>query len=462
MIQRRLLIPTFLCAGLLTGCGGSTGNDDSSGGDDGFMTNVPTASADGTAGDGDSDTSDSAATDTTQGDSNATSGDGDDDGSCMSDDDCADGEICHPETMMCQPDCGTAEVVLEAPPPVVMLVLDKSGSMVNNSWDHDGDPGTAEETRWATLYSVADFILTNFENTISFGLQMFPSTSATTSCANDSSCPACDVAGTPEVPLAIENRAAILAAMPAMSADMTSVAGATPAAGGMVNAKTALDAAVASGEIGPAIILITDGAANCGLQWANEPCEFPGDGTSASCELMDYFDDELEPLVQSYNDAGIPTYVVGIDIADQVLDPDSDYNFSVDNTNVYEELNSIAVAGGVPQTGGNESFYNATNEAELQTALSEIAGQIAECDIDLSEDPNTPPLKNQIPYVEFQMMNMTVPGPLDITQEECEMGTEDGWIWIEEGITVLFCGSYCDSLKSTGEVDGIYGCPPIG
>jgi hypothetical protein len=423
------------------------------------MTDVPTAGSEGTTGD-ESGTTDGSDDSTSQSTTSTSTDDGD--GTCESDEDCEADEICNPETGLCQPDCGTAEVVLEAPPPVVMLVLDKSGSMVNNSWDHDGDPGTSEETRWATLYTVADFILTNFENTIQFGLQMFPSTSATTSCANDSACPACDVATTPEVGLAIENRAAILAAMPAMSADSSAVAGATPAAGGMVNAKAALDAAVAAGEIGPAVILITDGAANCGLQYADEPCEFPGDGTSASCELMDYFDDQLEPLVQGYADAGIPTYVVGIDIQDQVLDPNSDYNFSVDNTNVYDELNDIAVAGGVPQTGGNESFYNATNEAELQTALSEIAGQIAECDIDLSVEPNTPPMENQIPFVEFQMMGMTVPGPLEITQEECEMGTENGWIWIEEGVTVLFCGTYCDQLKSTGEVDGIYGCPPIG
>ena len=80
----------------------------------------------------------------------------------------------------------------------VMLVLDKSGSMVNNAWDHDGDAGTPDETRWATLYSVTDFILTNFEGGIQFGLQLFPSTDATTSCANDPDCPACDVAGAPE------------------------------------------------------------------------------------------------------------------------------------------------------------------------------------------------------------------------------------------------------------------------
>jgi hypothetical protein len=345
-----------------------------------------------------------------------------------------------------------------------MLVLDKSGSMVNNSWDHDGDPGTGDQTRWETLHTVTDFILTNFESSISFGLQLFPSTAGSTICANDPSCPACDVSNAPEVGIAIDNRDEILAAMPAANANSSSVAGATPAAGGITNAKAALDAAVAMGEEGAAMIFITDGAANCGLQYASELCEFPGPTmTSADCKLMDYFDDELEGLIAGYwtND-NVPTYVVGIDIQDVLNDPTSAYNFSVDNTNFYNELNAIALAGGVPQMGGGESFYNATNEAELQGALNAIAGELATCDIDLSEAPNTPPLPAQIPYVEFQMMNMTVPGPLTITPAECDMGTENGWIWVVEGISVRFCGTYCDELISSGEVDGIYGCPMGG
>ena len=428
---------------------GNTAEDDS-----GLtMTTAPTNGTENPDDTGDADNG-STSLDTTT--STTSGGDGDGEPPCMSNEDCESDEIC--VDGVCEFDCGTANVVIDLPPPPVMLVLDKSGSMVNNSWDHDGDPGTSEETRWATLYSVSDFILTNFESSIQFGLQMFPSTSATTSCANDSACPACDVAGAPEVAIGLDNRAAILAAMPAMSADSSAVAGATPAAGGMVNAKAALDAAVAAGESGPAIILITDGAANCGLQWADEPCEFPGDGTSASCELMDYFDDQLEPLVQGYAGEGVNTYVVGIDIQDQVLDPNSEYNFSVDNTNVYEELNAIAVAGGKPQAG-SESFYNATNEAELMAALSEIAGELQSCVIDLSLPPNSPPQENQINFVEFWMDGQMLE-KLEISEAECDAGAADGWIWLEEGVSVMFCGAACDTLKATLEVDGVYGCPP--
>lgn len=454
MIQRRLFIPTFLCLSLAAGCS-DPADDSNSSEDEGLAT--ATLSASGTTGDGDGNTGSDPTTDNSgasQGD-----GDGDTDGTCESDEDCGEGEIC--VSGECQIDCGTAMVQLEAAPPPVMLVLDKSGSMVSNSWDHDGDAGTPDETRWATLYSVTDFILTNFESTIQFGLQLFPDIDATTGCANDAACPACGVASTPEVDSTIDNRDAILAAMPAASD--TSIQGATPAAGGITNAKAALDAAIEAdpGSTTGALIFITDGAANCGLQYADELCTFPGaTQTSADCKLMDYFDDELEPLIGGYyTDDGIATYVVGIDIVDEILDPDSAFDFKVDNTNVYEELNAIAIAGGVPQAG-SESFYNATNEAELMDALNAIAGEIATCDIDLTVAPNTPPPEAQIPFVEFLMMDMTVPGPLGITPEECDMGTEDGWIWVELGLSVRFCGTYCDQLKETGQVDGVYNCPP--
>jgi hypothetical protein len=462
VIQRRLFIPTFLCLSLAAGCSDPDGDDSSASEDEGLPT--ATVSASGTSGDGDDNTDSDPTTDNSDTSTSQGDGDGDTDGSCESDEDCGQNEICVEGT--CEMDCGTATVQLEAAPPPVMLVLDKSGSMVTNSWDHDGDAGTPDETRWATLYSVTDFILTNFESTIQFGLQLFPDAGATTSCANDPACPACGVSATPEVDSAIDNRDAVLAAMPAASTlPMTTIAGATPAAGGITNAKAALDAAIdadPSATTG-ALIFITDGAANCGLQHAGELCEFPGQTqTSADCKLMDYFDDELEPLIGGYyTDDNIATYVVGIDIVDVVLDPDSEFDFRVDNTNVYEELNAIAIAGGVPQTG-SESFYNATNEAELMDALNAIAGEIATCDIDLTVAPNTPPPEAQIPFVKFLMMDMQVPGPLDITAEECDMGTEDGWIWVDLGLSVRFCGTYCDQLKETGEVDGVYECPPAG
>ena len=147
---------------------------------------------------------------------------------------------------------------------------------------------------------------------------------------------------------------------------------------------------------------------------------------------------------------------MGIDIIDEVIDPEAALNFQVDDTNVYTELNAIATAGGAPQAGP-ESFYNATNEAELMSALSLIAGELTSCEIDLSLPPNMVPQPNQVDYVEFEIDGMDVP-QLDVSEEECLAGTQSGWIWLIEGQTVLFCGMACDDLKTTLAVEGTYGC----
>ena len=56
-----------------------------------------------------------------------------------------------------------------------MLVLDKSGSMSQNSWDHDANAMTADITRWNSLHQVVQFLLANFDDKINFGVKLFPS-----------------------------------------------------------------------------------------------------------------------------------------------------------------------------------------------------------------------------------------------------------------------------------------------
>src|SRR5690606_178560 len=101
-----------------------------------------------------------------------------------------------------------------------------------------------------------------------------------------------------------------------------------------------------------------------------------------------------------------------------------------------------------------EKFFNSTNQDELLTALGGIIEQITECIIDLSVPPLMPPDPIQIPYVEFTADGAEVP-----YVEDCE--NEDGWTWLEQGVIVTFCGTYCDDFKGGGAVfDGTYGCPP--
>ncbi|HEY0133836.1 MAG TPA: hypothetical protein VGB85_07140, partial [Nannocystis sp.] len=94
-------------------------------------------------------------------------------------------------------DCGEAQIQIPIVTPNVMLVLDKSGSMVSmpsGYWDHDNDDpnddgvkdsdpnmmeaATPRITRWQSLHEVVEFIVGAFDNSMNLGMVLFPSTTA--------------------------------------------------------------------------------------------------------------------------------------------------------------------------------------------------------------------------------------------------------------------------------------------
>ncbi len=393
---------------LMFGCpaddGGGTGEDEETG--------VPLPMGDG---DGDGDQ-------TGDGDGDQT-GDGDGDG---------DGDSL--------PDCGMVQITPEYTPPNVMLVVDASGSMVANSWDHDLDPNTPTQTRWKTLYGVADSVLAQYGPAMNAGVQRFPSEAACDQggCYNTT---ACIVSDQPEVGVGFDNGATILAALPSADDMGESVEGGTPATKGINSAVAHLQAQ--SPEIARYILLITDGAANCTPE-LTEPAD-----------VMELYDETLAPTVQAaFDDDAISTFVVGIDIVDALIGAGPDGS---PEANPFERLNEVALAGGAPKNMGMgaEKFFNATNQDELLMAIGGIIDEITECVIDLNEYGSLPdPI--QIPYVSFTADGQEVPGPVT----DCE--NEDGWAWVEEGVIVTFCGSYCADFKIGGSViDGKYECPPM-
>jgi hypothetical protein len=365
-------------------------------------------------------------------------GDGDPTGDGDGDGDPGDGDG---DSGMDMPSCGEVEISATYVPPQIMLVVDASGSMVfePNNWDHDLDSNTPEVTRWFSLHGVVDTIMTNFGPAMLSGLQRFPSAAACdpNPCYNATSC---STESTPEVDIAIDNGAAILAALPGPQADATEIEGGTPATKGIVSALDHL--LMQPAELPRYLLLITDGAANC-----NTDLPFP--------DYIEMYDETLPTTVEdALMTHDIPTFVVGIDIADAVSGVGSD---GAPEANPYERLNDVALAGGVPKNDGMdaEKFFNATNQGELLLALEEILGEVIECTINLGDEGELPdPI--QIPYIEFTSDGMIVP-----LVDDCE--NEDGWAWIEVGVIMTFCGSYCDDFKNgTTIFDGSYGCPPPG
>ena len=324
--------------------------------------------------------------------------------------------------------CDVAMAELQPVPPNIMLVLDKSGSMVNNSWDHDAMGGTPDITRWDSLYQVVEFVTSTFDAQINFGATLFPAVNATATY----NAAACVVGGSPDIDVAPMNSAAILAGIPA--AGETDIFGGTPATAGVIVGR---DHLLEQDAANPrALILVTDGAANCALE------------AMTNTQRFEEYDEQLPIVVGSaWDDDSIPVYVVGIDVVDEFSDaaPDGYPN----NTNTYDALNEVAVAGGQPLPG-NEQFYQTTNQLELQDALEQIIANALSCIVPLDPEPAFPEL------LEVYVSDMMVPPVMDCANE-------DGWVYSNPGgpfDSIELCGTWCDELKVAGSVTAEYYCDP--
>lgn len=319
--------------------------------------------------------------------------------------------------------CGASTFMLDHQPTNVVLVLDKSYSMIDNSWDHDNDPATGDVTRWLSLYDSVEFIIDEFDDGLNFGTVLFPGVEVPDNEWQN----ACMVALEPDAPVAPNNGEAVMASLP--ERDTMSIFGGTPASEGISTALNHLRSL--DPELPRAMILITDGAANCLA------------GTSDQ-DVFNLYDTNLPALVAAaFNDEEIPTYVVGIDIIDGIA------NYPVDNP--YERLNEVAIAGGFPQPGA-EKFHNAQDEEELRAAISQISSQIG-CIIPLDEAPEQPDLLSiyidgeQIPWV-----------------DSCD-GEDLGWRYTNPMgpyDEIELCAEACEALHNVGTLSVTYNCVPQG
>ncbi|MBC8067635.1 MAG: VWA domain-containing protein, partial [Deltaproteobacteria bacterium] len=206
----------------------------------------------GRAGDGDEEGDEGPGIVTIRGDDSSGDDSSDDDSSDedssdegSSDDDSGGGE----GSMFCE----ESELTLTPAIPQVMLVLDKSHSMVSNRWDHDGDGATAPVTRWQSLHGVVSELGGDLQSTMELGALMFPSVTL----GDNAAATACEVPTSPDVPVGLDNAAAIIAAMPA--AESEDIWGGTPTSSAIITA--AAELAAQGGDTPRAIVLVTDGAA---------------------------------------------------------------------------------------------------------------------------------------------------------------------------------------------------------
>ncbi len=304
--------------------------------------------------------------------------------------------------------------------PQVMLLLDKSRSMTN-VWDHDLDPSTAEISRWHSLVNVVDFLTAEFSDSIDFGAQLFPSADAYLD--EPVNAFSCNVLSDPEVSVGPDTRDAILASIPEPTD--WSISGGTPATAGILSALEHLE--TIDGNAPRAILLLTDGAANC-------RADEPADNTLFAYDL------ELPNTVKMAFEANsIPVYVVGINIVDQMGTKPA--------VNAHDALTEVATLGGVP-AAGPDTFYNTFNEIELADAVEEVVGHIG-CTVPLSEVPDHPDL-----------VQVSVDGAAYDQVADCATG--DGWAYTSPAgpfNAIELCGTACVGVQDAGTVAVDYTCP---
>ncbi len=276
--------------------------------------------------------------------------------------------------------------------PTMVMVLDHSGSMGSNF----SDPKLGFITRWNALHNAVTFILETYAPVVEFGVKVFPS---------DNSCGAS--AGL-DVDPALDNGEAILASMPPANSNGT---GLTPAFEGFAQGATALVAA--DPDRPRAALLLLDGAAGCA-----------GSPALLTAEIGALFEDE-----------GIPTYVVGVDI----------------NEFTRADMNAYAEAGGVPfgMPGDLERFYNATDTTQLQEFMDVVIGDLLNCDLELDPAPSHPSLTE----VDIDGNSYD-----QIDAKACEAG-EEGWTYSVEYTQIRLCGAACDAYRDVQEANVAFFCP---
>lgn len=333
--------------------------------------------------------------------------------------------------------CGEAILRVDISPALFVFVLEKSASMVSNLWDHDADdldddgqsdldpqqPATPKTTRWASLHHAIDATLTSFDTSLITGLSLFPSNAATL----DYTPAACPVDDPLIVPLAATNAISILAALP--PADATDLKGASPGAAAIAVATAEL--AAADPAFTRHIVYVSDGAANC--RAGSDPPD-----------LFETFDDSLLDQVAAATAQKITTHVVGIAIPDLVTPAVQDGE--PDNVNNHDLLNQLASLGGAPLPGPDQ-FHAATRESDLLTALDAIARASRSCVVTLDPPPQFPDTTeinvNDIHY-----------GRAKVT----DCAHEDGWHFLDDGVTAELCGLACRDFQQVGTLDALYRC----
>jgi hypothetical protein len=239
--------------------------------------------------------------------------------------------------------CGNRASTMTQSPADLLVVLDRSGSMVNDiASDNPCDPPTAAcAQRWATMVTAMANVLTSAPSGIHWGLKLFSTPGVVG--AQGGTPEGCAVNPGVEVPVDQGSPASLRAAMTAATPNYN-----TPTRAAIEAARAYLTS-VSDGRA-KNILLATDGEPNCAKNgaYATEP------DMAATLAAID-----------ATLAAGIKVYVIGVGPSTGNLDE-------------------------MARRGGTGSFYPALSPGALNQALATVAGIVASCVYDMGAAPPDP------------------------------------------------------------------------
>jgi hypothetical protein len=287
--------------------------------------------------------------------------------------------------------CESLTVSAQPNAPEILIVLDRSGSMVGL-----GSTRNAGRNRWVPSMNAVQAVTQQLGETVAFGLMTFPSrpTGPTGGVGGifggggalvDTCLP-----GKIDVPVAVNSAAMIRTTLQSATPDI----GATPTTASLEAALTALDKScvVDCANAPRYVLLVTDGQPTCGSGGTGETTPEDIAATVAAIDKL--------------AEADIKTYVVG-----------------------YDTQSDPQAAGAMDQFamhGGTEKHYPVENEQTLVAELTRIAGALVTCEYELSSDIENP-----------EYVRVTIDGE----QQNLSQGH-----WRIDGRKIILEGA-CDKLK---------------
>jgi hypothetical protein len=233
--------------------------------------------------------------------------------------------------------CGFQKHQLDRVPPELLLVLDRSGSMLIPAAP---GAGAGTPTRWDETTAAVTDVVRQTDGSIHWGLKSFPTPYA------------CLVAPGIEVPIGPTSAAvadAIAATLPSEKGSGTPTGRAVQIATEYLRSRATINPKY--------LVLATDGQPAC-----------PGAGD----ELM--FRRAAVDAITAAGAAGVPTFVIGIATA---------------GTEADAVLNEMARAGGRPRAG-DPAYYPVASKQSLVAALGQITRVVTTCDFPLTSTPPSP------------------------------------------------------------------------